>query len=119
LCIQEYSYRRQDEEDDDFSLISMIILRLLQCRPLLLVFLPSYWPPCCFQHSRAYSYTLAYPAVLTIVHYDGTYILSLHTMYASDLVYATEAETLGEDSIKPTVEATKSKGRTDKMYDSS
>jgi hypothetical protein len=56
----------------------MIILRSLQSRPLLLVFLPSYRPPCCFQHSGAYSYTLAYPTVLTIVHYDSTYILSLH-----------------------------------------
>jgi hypothetical protein len=27
-----------------------------------------------------YSYTLTYPTVLTIVHSDGTYILSLHTM---------------------------------------
>jgi hypothetical protein len=61
----------------------MIILRSLQCRPLLLVFLPSYRLPCCFQHSRAYSYTLAYPAVLTIVHYDGTYILSLHSIQES------------------------------------
>jgi hypothetical protein len=42
------------------------------------VFLPSYPPPCCFQHSRAYGYTLTYPTVLTIVHSDGTYILSLH-----------------------------------------
>jgi hypothetical protein len=31
-------------------------------------------PPCCFQLSRAYSYTLFYPTVLTIVHCDGTYI---------------------------------------------
>jgi hypothetical protein len=36
-------------------------------------------PPCCFQHSRAYNYTLAYPTVLTIVHSDGTYILSHDT----------------------------------------
>jgi hypothetical protein len=78
-CFQEDSYGRQDEEDEDnndFSLISMIILRSLQCWPLLLVFLPSYLPPCCFQLSRTYSYTLTYPTVLTIVHCDGTYILS-------------------------------------------
>jgi hypothetical protein len=62
----------------------MIILRSLQYRPLLLVFLPSYRPPCSFQHSRVYSYMLAYPTVLTIVHYDGTYILSLHTMWIQE-----------------------------------
>jgi hypothetical protein len=76
-------YGGQDEEDednDDFSLISMIILRSLQCWPLLLVFLPSCLPPCCFQLSRVYCYTLTYPTVLTIVHSDGTYILSLHTI---------------------------------------
>jgi hypothetical protein len=44
-----------------------------------LVLVLSYLPLCCFQYSRAYSYTLAYPTVLTIVHSDGTYILSLHT----------------------------------------
>jgi hypothetical protein len=44
-----------------------------------LVFLPSYPLPCCSQHSRAYSYTLTYRTVLTIVHSDGTYILSRHT----------------------------------------
>jgi hypothetical protein len=40
LCFQEDSYGRQDEEDEDnedFSLISTIILRSLQCWPLLLV----------------------------------------------------------------------------------
>jgi hypothetical protein len=42
--------------------------------------LPSYLLPCCFQLSRTYSYTLTYPTVLTIVHRDGTYILSLHTI---------------------------------------
>jgi hypothetical protein len=40
------------------------------------VFLLSYLPPCYFQLSRTYSYTLTYPTVLTIVHCDGTYILS-------------------------------------------
>jgi hypothetical protein len=44
-----------------------------------LVFLLSYLPPCCFQLSRAYSYTLTYPTVLTIVHSNGTYILSHDT----------------------------------------
>jgi hypothetical protein len=37
---------------------------------------------CCSLHLlRRYSYTPTYPAVLTIVHLDGTSILSLYTTY--------------------------------------
>jgi hypothetical protein len=35
--------------------------------------------------SGAYSYTPTYPAVLTIVHSDGTLILSLHNSGSGDL----------------------------------
>ena len=66
--------------DSEYSLI----LRMLQCWPLCsdatstccvlgLCFHPSF--PFCWAPSRL---MLAYPIVLTIVHFDGTSILSLH-----------------------------------------
>jgi hypothetical protein len=62
---------RQDEEDDDFPLSSVTILRSLLCWPLLesttlidCVFCPYSCRPII---PRAYSCTLTYPTVLTIV----------------------------------------------------
>jgi hypothetical protein len=77
------SYGREDEEEEDFSLNSMIVLRSLQCWPLLCVFCSHSCSPTLLTAAQLHeplSHTQTYPTVLTIVHFDGTFILSLYNM---------------------------------------
>jgi hypothetical protein len=74
------------QRNSDFSSSSRNILRSLQCwpppfecyAPLFCCVLPPFLPPDYYLLSRAYSCTLTCPTALTIVHCDGTYILSRH-----------------------------------------
>ena len=55
-----------------------------ECHAPLFCVLPPSLRPYYFLFSRAYSYASTYPTVLTIVHLDGTYILSLYNINAKD-----------------------------------